>query len=50
MVRYEECADYSSDDRSTGASQDEIGDDEADEIGRSENAVVETNGTKKEAL
>ena len=54
MVRYEECADYSSDDSSgSGASQDEIGEDEADEIGRSEKSVLtvtETNGSKKEAL
>ena len=54
MVRYVVCADYSSDDSSgSGASQDEIGEDEADEIGRSEKSVLtvtETNGSKKEAL
>lgn len=31
MVRYEECADYSSDDGSGGSSRDETGDDEVDE-------------------
>ena len=48
MVRYEECADYSSDDSSgSGASQDEIGEDEADEIGREKSVltVTETNGS-----
>lgn len=56
MVRYEESADYSSDDGSDSASQDETGDDEADETrhGREtlEKAgdVPETNGGTKTAL
>lgn len=56
MVRYEECADYSSDDGSDGASQDETGDDEVDESrhdGKTlEKAgdVAETNGGTKTAF